>query len=183
MDEKNNFLGYNFYKFLFYSTIILKYLIPYKDPYFEGSWYGNNTINKTICDLNKILFYSDKKGTLKDEIQRVEFTIVDAIIGGTQEGPLQPKPKKCGVLVAGFNPVAVDTVCSRIMGFDNDKIPTINQMMNQDKFKFFDKSDIHRIRIKSIMCNNLNEITTYFKYNFKPSKGWEGHIEFNNENK
>ena len=183
MDEKDNFLSYNFYKFLFYSIIILKYLIPYKDPYFEGSWYGNTTINKTICDLNKILFYVDKKGSLKDKIQRVEFTLVDAIIGGEQEGPLQPSPKRCGILVAGFNPVAVDTVCSRIMGFDNDKIPTINQMMNQDKFKFFDKDDINGIRIKSMICNNLDEISSHFKYNFKPSKGWEGHIEFNNENK
>ena len=181
MDEKNNLIDYNFYKFLFYSTIILKYLIPDKDPYFEGSWYGNNTINKTICDLNKILFYVDKKGSLKDEVQRLEFTLVDGIIGGEQEGPLQPKPKKCGVLVAGFNPVAVDTVCSRIMGFDNDKIPTITQMIHQNKFKFFGKDDINRIRIKSKICNNLDEITSYFKCNFKPSKGWEGHIEFNNK--
>ena len=23
--------------------------------------------------------------------------------------------------------------------------------------------------------------SSHFKYNFKPSKGWEGHIEFNNK--
>ena len=44
--------------------------ITRKDRFLEGSWYGNDTIWRTVLDINKIILYADKKGTLKDKKQK-----------------------------------------------------------------------------------------------------------------
>ena len=48
----------------------------------EGSWYGNNTISKTIADINKIIWYADKNGVMRKEQQRKMFIVADMIWGG-----------------------------------------------------------------------------------------------------
>lgn len=46
------------------------------------------------------------------------FSIVDGIEGMEGNGPIQGKPKKAGVLVAGRDLPAVDSTCCRIMGIE-----------------------------------------------------------------
>ena len=47
-----------------------------------------------------------------------QFAIVDGIVGMEGNGPIQGVPKHAGVLVAGKDPVAVDSTCCRIMCID-----------------------------------------------------------------
>ena len=96
----------------------------------SGNWHGNDTIWRTIIDLNKILFYSRKDGSLDPEIQRKYFAIVDGIICGEGNGPLFPTSKSCGILMGGFNPVAIDLNAAIIMGFDWKKIPMIKNAID-----------------------------------------------------
>jgi uncharacterized protein (DUF362 family) len=164
-------------RMLHFSINGTKLIFPYKDQYFEGSWYGNDTIPRTIIDLNKIIFYADKNGVLKDEVQRKMFIIVDGIIAGEKEGPLEPRPKNCGALVSGFNPVAVDLFCSRIMGFDYKKIPTFKYALNSKKYKIFN-GEPNDIEILSDKCKKFDEAYGVFNCNFIPSDGWREHIEY-----
>jgi|GEM_PF-915231 len=62
-------------------------------------------VNRCLIDLNKTF----KPG----------FSIVEGIIGLEGIGPLMPgKPKHLGILVGGRDPVAVDSVCTHIMGLN-----------------------------------------------------------------
>jgi hypothetical protein len=158
---------------LIYAT---KWIFPYRDQYFAGSWYGNDTIPRTTIDLNKIIFYSDKSGILKDKIQRTMFIIVDAIIAGEKEGPLAPSHKKCGLLAAGYNPVAVDLVCSRLMGFDYEKIPTFKYALKAKRYKLFGGKP-SGIKILSDKSKNFDSLFNAFNCDFVSSDGWKGHIE------
>ena len=45
-------------------------ILPFPDPYFEGSWWGNDTLWRTALDLNRILFYADKEGQIQEQPQR-----------------------------------------------------------------------------------------------------------------
>jgi uncharacterized protein (DUF362 family) len=152
-------------------------IFPFKDQYFEGSWYGNDTIPRTITDINKIIFFADKNGVLKDEIQRKMIIIVDAIIAGESEGPLEPSPKKCGLLVGGYNPAAVDIICSTIMGFDYKKIPTIGSALRSKKYKLFNHN-ISDIKILSNRRYIFDDVYEEFNCNFIPTNDWKGHIEY-----
>jgi hypothetical protein len=147
-----------------------------KDKYFEGSWWGNDTLWRTIIDLNNILFYWDGKTQhLNNKQQRKLLTIVDGVVSGEGDGPLASQPKLAGILMAGYNPMALDMVGTRLMDFDWRKIPTLskgNQLFLSPL----------RENIK-ITCSNpqLNErilcdsTTNYFK--FIPPSGWKNHIE------
>lgn len=91
-----------------------------------GSWSGNETIWRTIIDLNRILIYSDKNGNIQKEPQRKYLSVIDGVWAGENEGPLIPSLKKLGYIVVGFNPLIADLVTVKLMGFDYHKIPLLD---------------------------------------------------------
>ncbi len=97
----------------------------------EGSWQGNDTIWRTVLDLNHILFYADRAGRLKDVPQRRYLAIVDGIIAGEGEGPLASTPRNAGLIVAGRDPVLVDAACVRAMGYAIDAIPMVHRALER----------------------------------------------------
>lgn len=150
-------------------------IVPSPDAYTEGSWYGNNTIPRTIVDLNKIIFFADKRGIVQENLQRKVLIVVDAVIAGEKEGPLEPSPKPIGTLVAGENPVAVDLTCSQIMGFDYHKIPTLKCASS---FKSIKPIQItNGIRILADETVKLEDVFSHYGHHFSPTSGWKGHIE------
>ncbi len=96
----------------------------------DGGWEGNDTLWRTILDLNLALFYGRRDGSLASEPQRRYFTIVDGIVGGEGEGPLGATPVHAGLLVGGFDPVLVDYEAASCMGFSPDRIPQIKRALD-----------------------------------------------------
>ena len=157
----------------------------------SGNWHGNDTTWRMAVDLNKCFFYYDNspKGKEDLKIQNSKFktqnsfrrylTLVDGIIAGEGEGPLAPDAKKCGTIICGFNPVAVDTVSAWLMGFAPEKIKMLSGVFNSSNLPLqnFEADDI------SIKSNNQNwngKLTKLEKtstFNFKPHFGWRGVIE------
>lgn len=149
-----------------------------------GDWHGNDTIWRTVLDLNKILIYCDKHGKMCETPQRQFISVVDGIIGGENEGPLVPTPKESGIIAVGFNPLVVDSVLARIMGFDIWKIPKLFHAYKMKKHPI-SMVKYEEIQIKS---NNLaymdanKEMTSQF-LRYIPSKGWIGAIEIGKDEK
>jgi uncharacterized protein (DUF362 family) len=149
-----------------------------KDRYFEGSWYGNDTLWRTVLDLNRTLFYVDRNGRIQDTVQRRLLNLVDGIVAGEGNGPTHPTPKSCGLLVGGFNPVAVDTVIARLMGFDYRKIPVIREAFGAFSHPLadFEPEDV-------AVASNSDRLTDETlrdgsqSFAFVPPDGWLGHIE------
>ncbi len=56
------------------------------------------------------------------KVIRSDLIVVDGIVAMEGNGPLIGTPRELGVVVAGVNPVSVDAVCSRMMGFDPREI-------------------------------------------------------------
>jgi hypothetical protein len=159
------------------ALVLSRKVVPFSDPYLQGSWHGNETIPRTIVDMNKILLYADKEGTMRDTPQRRLFILVDGIVAGEREGPMTPDARRCGVLVAGYNPVEVDAVCSGIMGFDYRRIPTITFARNPRRYRLFD-GRIHDIQIVSDRCSSFGDAYHAYNCRLMPPAGWKGHIEY-----
>jgi hypothetical protein len=102
--------------------------------YEAGNWHGNDTIWRTTIDLNKVLRYADSQGTVRRVPQRRYLSIVDAIVAGEREGPLDPSDKSTGLILGGSDPVVVDMTSARLMGFDYRMIPTITGALDQTQF-------------------------------------------------
>jgi uncharacterized protein (DUF362 family) len=113
----------------------------------EGSWEGNDTIWRTVLDLNRILFYADRDGRLRDQPQRRVLAIVDGIIAGEGEGPLASTPRPAGLLIAGTDPVLVDVACARAMGYDEKRLKMIAGGLARLGAPLLPSSDLERLRV------------------------------------
>jgi hypothetical protein len=145
-----------------------------------GNWHGNDSAWRMTADLAKILFFADASGKLHPTPQRKLFCVVDGIVGGDRAGPLAPDAKRCGCLVAGHHPMAVDLVTTRLMGFDPRKMRQFDLIFDPAwNFGLDSFSDIE------VLCGDrttpgnelfaLENREPYF--GFAPHPGWKGHVE------
>lgn len=146
----------------------------------SGNWYGNDTAWRMAIDLNRILVYADREGHLRDYPARRTFCLVDGIIGGEGNGPLDPTPNRMGLILAGKNAVAVDLVSARLMGFDYRRLPMLSRALRDDHLP------LAMFKYDEIVCkSNMQQLNRRLHQldgmvgAFKPHFGWRGHVELN----
>jgi uncharacterized protein (DUF362 family) len=181
--SKPNRIKDSLYKVAHTGYRILRKVFPKTDAKSvigAGDWSGNDTIWRTLLDLNKILLYSDIDGNLHDIPQRKFISVIDGIIAGENEGPLVPTAKPCGIIAAGLNPLVTDIALTRVMGFDINRIPKFEYALKLKKYKL-SEIDVDNIEIKSNIEEYENAIkdTTSNFLGLKPAKGWINTIEIN----
>lgn len=146
-----------------------------------GSWYGNDSIWRMVYDLNMILIYGRAEGgPLADSPQRRTIAILDGLIAGEGNGPLQPLPVKAGVLAASENPFLIDFAMARMMGFDWRKIPLL---ANYHLFKHRPWSDFRPDSFQVVLNGETHEEGWWaipVIRRFMPPPGWKNHIEAEN---
>ena len=92
---------------------------------YAGAWHGNDTVWRTIVDINRALTYADSEGRLATVPQREVVYFVDGIWGMEGEGPLKGDDKQVGLLAMGDDPVEFDAKLAHFMGFDPLAVPHI----------------------------------------------------------
>ena len=100
----------------------------------EGSWSGNDTIWRTGLDLNRVLLYGTTDGKMADAPQRRVVHLVDAIVAGQGDGPLEPQPLQMGLILAGSNAAAVDWVGAELLGYDPQRVPIVREAFGRFKW-------------------------------------------------
>lgn len=139
----------------------------------SGMWYGNDTIWRTILDVNKIVYFCNKEGNICDEMQRKVLHFGDMIVCGEKEGPLNPSYKKVGGMLFSDNPVSFDYCVTKLMGFDYKKFPTlVNAMKSQDLIEAADEIILHSNDKE--FDKKVVEISKDF--HFEPASGWKGYL-------
>ncbi|HYM00099.1 MAG TPA: DUF362 domain-containing protein [Blastocatellia bacterium] len=142
-----------------------------------GNWKGNDTAWRMALDLNRILFFADSTGSLQSNPVRRYLSIVDGVVGGDGEGPLHPAAYRSGVVLAGFNPLSVDWVATRLMGFDPARVPMYANAIDQMKGWFPDFNP-GRFTIRSNVASWANLISgDEIVFRFRASAGWRGAAE------
>lgn len=154
-----------------YSIPATRPIAQYLDRYFlggkldgHGNWRGNDTTWRAVLDLNRILMYGDIKGTLHNTVQRNVFVIVDGIIAGERQGPLGPKPKPFGAIIAGNNAVEVDIACSQIMRLDPSKVMLLVHAIER-----------HELPLSNCTLDSLQPKNAILRLSepFELPRGWE----------
>ncbi len=145
----------------------------------SGNWHGNDTTWRMVLDLNRALRYADGEGVLHPEPRRRYFSFVDGIVAGEGNGPMGSDPRPAGVVLAGSDPLAVDLVCTRLMGFDYRKVPVLREALEPHKYA------LNAVRYEDV--RGRSNAAAYDRrladFNgpclaFKPHFGWVGHIEW-----
>lgn len=143
---------------------------PPTHPIEWGDWRGNDTIWRTIVDLNKIVRYSNRNGVMQNAPQRSILNVVDGIVAVEGEGPMEGDPKHAGIIIAGESSVAVDKVSAQVMGFQPDRIPSIHRALSLSEFPLLEST----ADIVEIVSANGSELPCL---HFKPPRGWRQHLE------
>jgi len=147
------------------------------NPYKDGGWHGNDTVWRMVLDLVRIALYGRRDGSLADHPQRRIITLLDGIVAGEGEGPLEATPVSAGALAMGMNPWATDVLISTWMGFDWKKIPLLrNADMAHWPIAERDAGDLRLVAGgKRYSVSDIQYAE--WRMNFKPPEGWRTHIE------
>lgn len=169
-------LPFGFFHRLYKAIFNVDYMVGH------GDWYGNDTVWRMCLDLNKIILHGDSEGkigkdfdnmsALKNKIKftRRYFGLVDGIIAGEGNGPLDPISKKIGYIACGTDPFLIDYICTYQMGFDPRKIPIMQNLL------VYKNSLLEKMESKCIV-NGVETSWTDVNMQFLPPFLWKGHIE------
>jgi hypothetical protein len=143
----------------------------------SGNWWGNDTVWRMSLDLNKLLAYGRADGSINDRRIRRHYSLVDGIIGGQRRGPMNPDPLDARMLVFGVDAATVDAVCTTLMGFDVDKVPTVANAFRCKALPLTDH-DWHQIEVVSSHgTHGIHDLPTELHTPAEPHYAWVGHIE------
>jgi len=107
---------------------------------------------------------------------------MDGIVAGDGEGPLAPNDVPLGVVLAATDPVALDLVAVRLMGFDARRIPKVWEAIVDTGPRITSVRDSTDVVVGEVLAatfdvreRSLDEIRS--NQVFVPHPGWRGHIE------
>ncbi len=157
---------------------IMRVALAREDPDLQsvlaGSWYGNDTLWRTILDLNKILRYADASGAMTTAAQRRYLCVVDGVYSGEGDGPFSASTRHDGVLVVGRNPVLVDLVVCLLMGIDPEAVPQVSRGLEVAQFPLVREGrQTYVDRLHEYVLTGAWPLPNY-RYRLAP--GWEGHV-------
>jgi hypothetical protein len=144
----------------------------------SGNWYGNDTAWRMVHDINRCLLYSDGE-QFPMLVAKRYLAIVDGVVAGEGNGPATPDRLEAGLLVAGFNPVAVDCATTHLMGFNALKLPMLREafaphLLPLANFRYeeiFITSNV--ANWQGLLVNLKPEVC----FHFRPHFGWINSIE------
>lgn len=146
----------------------------------SGNWYGNDTTWRMVLDLNRCLLYGNPDGSLRRSHPKRYYSVIDGLVGMEGSGPMQGDRVESGVILSGSDPVAVDLVAARVMGFDWRKIPVIREALALQTLPITEirAQDIFVHSDKLSWCGLFSEIEHREFLQFEPHFGWKNHIEY-----
>jgi uncharacterized protein (DUF362 family) len=141
----------------------------------QGKYLDNDTIWRSIADVNRILLYADDQGVLQSMPQRRYVSIVDGIVAGTAS-QFDPVPYNLSTIIVGFDPVPVDAIAARVMGFDYRTIKSVAKAaLRRDR----PLGSCNPAEVKIIVSGG-NTLSDLFRRSIPPESkvyNWQGHIE------
>lgn len=152
--QKEHYLRARICKFLTKSFYVMS-RVTGKDKFRIGSWFGNDTIWRTVADLNKIVCYADKNGVMHSLPQRKIISIGDMIIAGEKSGPVAPQPKKEGVLLYSDDVVTFDYVLCKLIGYNPESFALLRDMAHVENVFLLVEDEVSGYRGKACLLQQF----------------------------
>jgi uncharacterized protein (DUF362 family) len=107
--------------------------------------------------------------------------VIDGIVAGEGAGPLAPRDRPLGAIVAATDPLALDVVCVRLMGFDESRVPKLREAMAASELRIGATRHAADLRVvEADVDGRTREVSLDAlapERSFLPHPGWRGHLE------
>jgi uncharacterized protein (DUF362 family) len=148
----------------------------------SGNWWGNDTAWRMCLDLNKALLYGNADGSLRAGTpgnRKRHIALVDGLLAGEGQGPLNPDPVEAGVILFGANVPSVDATAAYLMGFDPAGLRIVHQAFRcrSHTLADWDWPEVQVVSNWPDWNGCLGSILDRQTFHFKAPFGWVGHIE------
>ncbi len=139
----------------------------------SGAWWGNDTAWRMALDLARILYHADARGALQPAPQRRHLSLIDGIVAGEGNGPLDPTPVAAGALIFSDDVAAADRVACRLLGFAPERIPLVQQALADPRLGIsrFRAGDAIPCLDNGRACDD-RALEPCLGRAFRPSEGW-----------
>lgn len=129
LDESNRRIGRpSFPRWLFGARIALELRSLFAgEAEIDGGWSGNDTVWRTVLDINRIALYGKADGTMAGTPQRRIINLSDALVCGQGDGPLMPEPFPLGFVTYSDSSVDADRLHCALLGFDQGLVPMVRE--------------------------------------------------------
>lgn len=146
--------------------------------YRSGQWFGNDTIWRTILDVNMILLYGKQDGSVDTMANpKSILTVADMIIAGEKSGPLEPSDKVLGIIAGSTSLAAFDYLFCQITGFAPEKIATVRESIISPLLL---RDSINNIYLSSNISQYhnvaLSGLCIPSDWNFAPNPYWSEYL-------
>ena len=141
----------------------------------RGMYLDNDTIWRSMANLNRILLYADTQGILHPERQRRYLAIVDGITAA-EESQYHPHSYPLNTVVVGTDPVTVDAVTARCMGFDPRLLKSVTKAAARTDFSLV---PAHPSQVKVVVSDEAG-LSALYRHALTPELhvfSWQGHLE------
>jgi uncharacterized protein (DUF362 family) len=141
-----------------------------------GAWYGNDTAWRMTLDIAKLVNNGTVLSQVGDYPARSHLVLVDGIVGGEGDGPLNPQPVHSGVLIFSDNAALADYAACSLMGYDPQRLPLIRCAFSQAFHSVFSGGvdsvdtiqDGERVRLSAPLKPHTHKYIT--------PRGWRGYL-------
>jgi len=143
----------------------------------RGMYLDNDTIWRSMADLNRILLYADNQGTLQITPQRRYLAIVDAIVAA-EESQYNPRPYPLNTVIVGTDPISVDAITARCMGFDPRALKSVVKAAARMELPL---GTANPAKIK-VQTSGQDTVSALYRQALTPELhiySWQGHLEAN----
>ena len=145
-----------------------KFGVSGNELYFENEFFW-----RAILDMNKIVLYADEQGNLQSTKQRKYLNVIDGIeaVQGPDNnagkwdnhgGPNDKMRVDFGTVLAGTDPVAVDAVASRLIGYNFRDIPHVQKAITETSYKVGNNSPDNIVVVGNEISNNFNNVFEFY---------------------
>ena len=153
----------------------------------SGNWHGNDTTWRMCLDLNRLLIYGNADGSIRrltDERKRY-LTLIDGVIAGEGDGPIDVDRKAAGVMYFGEDPVCVDSAAAVTMGFDPQRLPILREAFAESALPLTDAclEDVTILSNNAAWRGRTLDMAPEETMKFRAHFGWRGAIELESKSR
>lgn len=143
-----------------------------------GGWHGNDTAWRMALDINRCMRAADASGLMHDRKQREHVVLIDGVIGGEGEGPLDPSPAPSRCVIFARDALEADVAAAAAMGMDPRKLRILRDAEGVFPYPV-SEARIDEVRVSVDGATPLPALSLGPRLgrSFRAPDGWRGAVE------